>query len=247
MPRTSTPERRGVSRNGASNPSLAEQAYQLILDQILRGSLPLGSVLSRRNLAEQFKMSLVPVAEALQRLQIEGLLESRARAGTRVRVPNTDEIRDRFELREALECQSARLCVERATFQDRLELKRAAENVDALFSKAIHKEHDRDYMFAVQKYHVDLHIKIAECARSEVLRSAIKNNHVLIFNWLYDTASGTRVLPPNFHQDLISVIVDGSPQKAEDVMREHVRYGLQGVQHAVEPLRTENWRLKRSL
>src|SRR5580704_7447930 len=104
-----------VSRNGASKLSLADRAYYLILDQMLRGSLAVGSVLSRRNLAEQFRMSLVPVAEALQRLEIEGLVESRPRAGTRVKVPTADEIRDRFELREALECQSARLCAERST------------------------------------------------------------------------------------------------------------------------------------
>jgi DNA-binding GntR family transcriptional regulator len=246
MARVRFPERRFESSDSILEPSLAEQAYHLILDQILRGSLPLGSVLSRRNLAEQFKMSLVPVAEAMQRLEIEGLLESRARAGTRVKIPDTDEIRDRFELREALECQSARLCAERATFGDRLEMKRVAENVDALFGETVQKEHDRDYIFAVQKYHVDLHLKIADCARSNVLRSAIQNNHVLAFNWLYDTASGTRVLPPHFHQDLISFIVDGNPQRAEQAMREHVRYGLQGVKRVVEPLRTESWRLKRS-
>src|SRR5690242_4974613 len=105
-------------------PSLADKAYHLILDQMLRGSLSAGSVLSRRKLAEQFRMSLVPVAQALQRLEIEGLLESRPRAGTRVKIPTPDEIRGRFELREALECQSARLCAERSTFQERLELRR---------------------------------------------------------------------------------------------------------------------------
>jgi GntR family transcriptional regulator, rspAB operon transcriptional repressor len=123
-------EERG--NKGRSQPSLAERAYHLILDQMLRGSLPVGSVLSRRKLAEEFQMSLVPVAEALQRLEIEGLLESRPRAGTRVKVPSSDEIRERFELRQALECQSARLCAERSTFQERLELRRLAVNVDAL-------------------------------------------------------------------------------------------------------------------
>src|SRR5215467_12805101 len=121
-------------QKGRAQPSLAERAYHLILDQMLRGSLPVGSVLSRRKLAEQFQMSLVPVAEALQRLEIEGLLESRPRAGTRVKVPNSDEIRERFELRQALECQSARLCAERSTFQERLELRRLAANVDALYN-----------------------------------------------------------------------------------------------------------------
>lgn len=229
---------------GRSQPSLAERAYHLILDQMLRGSLPVGSVLSRRKLAEEFQMSLVPVAEALQRLEIEGLLESRPRAGTRVKVPSSDEIRERFELRQALECQSARLCAERSTFQERLELRRLAVNVDALYGKVAPRGLNDDRIFALNKYHLDLHMMIAEYARSELLKSEIEKSHVLIFNWLFDTALGQRILPPNFHRDLISVVVEGSPQEAEEIMRGHVIFGLKPTQLAMEPLHGENWRLK---
>ena len=206
--------------------------------------MPVGSVLSRRKLAEQLQMSLVPVAQALQRLEIEGLLESRPRAGTRIRVPTADELRERFELREALECQSARLCAERCTFQERLELKRLAENVDALHAKLAAGEPDDDFVFAVNKYHVDLHMKIAEYARSGLLKSDIEKSHVLVFNWLYDTASGQRIFPPNFHQDLISAIVEGDAHKAVEVMRAHVIYGLNSIQLAMKPLHRMKWRLK---
>jgi DNA-binding GntR family transcriptional regulator len=211
---------------------------------MLRGSLTVGSVLSRRNLAEQFQMSLVPVAQALQRLEIEGLLESRPRAGTRVKVPSADEIRERFELREALECHSARLCAERATFQERLELSRLAANVDALYEKVAAHELNDDCAFAVNKNHVDLHMRIAGYARSELIKLEIEKSHVLIFNWLYDTAFGQRILPPHFHRDLISVIVEGNPQKAADVMREHVKHGLNSIQLAMQPLHRMSWRLK---
>jgi len=244
MAKTSLRAMSGISKNGASQLSLADRAYHLILDQMLRGSLPVGSVLSRRKLAEQFQMSLVPVAQALQRLEIEGLLESRPRAGTRVKVPNADEIREHFELREALECQSARLCAERSTFQERLELRRLAVDVDALHEKLPAQNLRDDWAFAVNKYHVDLHMRIAGYARSELLKSEIEKSHVLIFNWLYDTTSGRRILPDNFHRDLISVIVEGNPQEAAEVMRGHVKYGLNSIQLAMEPLHGKNWRLK---
>jgi GntR family transcriptional regulator, rspAB operon transcriptional repressor len=225
--------------------SLADRAYYMILDQMLRGSLAVGSVLSRRSLAEQFQMSLVPVAEALQRLEIEGLVESRPRAGTRVKAPNADEIRERFELRQALEAQAARLCAERSTFQERLELKRLAVNVDALYSRITDQEASDASFYAVNEYHADLHMKIAEYARSGLLRSALERSHVLIFNWLYDTAARQRIFPSDFHQDLIRTIADGTPLEAEEVMRSHVMYGLKSVQLAMEPLHQESWRLKR--
>lgn len=234
-----------MRKRDSSDVSLAEKAYHLILDQVLRGGLPVGFAVSRRKLAEQFGMSLVPVAEALQRLELEGLMESRPRAGTRVRVPTPEEVRERFELREALECQSARLCAERVTFQECLDFKRQAEHVDAFFSRVATEEFDKDFLFAVQKYHFDFHMKIAECARSESLRSAIEKSHVLTFNWLYDTASGRQILPPNFHQNLVVAIVKGDTQEAEDTMRAHVRYGLETVQRAIEQLQAQSWRLKR--
>lgn len=245
MPEIILPKRPEALQNGASNLSLADRAYYMVLDQMLRGSLPVGSVLSRRKLAEQFEMSLVPVAEALQRLEIEGLVESRPRAGTRVKAPNAQEIQERFELRQALECQAARLCAERSTFQERLELKRLAVNVDALYAKIDGQETGDASVYAVNEYHLDLHMKIAEYARCGLLKSAIEKSHVLIFNWLYDTTAGRRNLPAHFHGDLISAIVAGKPQHAEEVMRKHVMYGLDSIQVAMEPLRHENWRLKR--
>jgi DNA-binding GntR family transcriptional regulator len=223
---------------------LADRAYHTILDQILRGTLPIGSVLSRRKLADQFEMSIVPVAQALQRLEIEGLLESRPQAGTRVKVPSADEIRARFELRQALECESARLCAVRSTFRERLELKRLATNLDALYSKPTSPDPNDDCAFAVNSYHVDLHMKIAEYAHSEVLRLEIEKSHVLVFNWLYDTARGGRVLPPNFHSDLTGSIAEANAQVAEDAMRAHVMYGLESTQLSMEPLSRMNWRVK---
>jgi DNA-binding GntR family transcriptional regulator len=131
------------------------------------------------------------------------------------------------------------------TFQEILQFKRLAEYVDTLFATAATKGLDNDFLFAMQKYHIDLHAKIAECARSESLRSAIEKSHILTFNWLYDTTSGRQSLPPKFHQELISRIVEGSPREAEDAMRAHIRYGLDDVERAIGQLETKSWRAKR--
>src|SRR5205085_10443316 len=99
--------------------SLSEHAYYVIRERILKGEIALGAPLSRRKLAVELGMSLLPVAEALQALESDGLVESRPRVGTRVCLPNADEIRERYEIREALESQAARLYAERATTRDK--------------------------------------------------------------------------------------------------------------------------------
>src|ERR1035437_6327536 len=73
--------------------SLAEQAYPRTRDKILRGESPLGAALSRRKLGSEFGMSFLPISEAIKRLEQEGLVESRPRVGTRVRVPTAQDLR----------------------------------------------------------------------------------------------------------------------------------------------------------
>src|ERR1700690_4431944 len=91
----------------ASGPKLSEEAYSRIRDAILRGDFPLGGVLNRRRLAVEFRMSLVPVSEALHKLELDGLVETERRAGTRVRIPTSQDIEDHLAVRAALECESA--------------------------------------------------------------------------------------------------------------------------------------------
>src|SRR6202034_733850 len=113
-----------------SGESLAARAYQQIRDEILRGDLSIGDVLSRRKLADKLNMSFLPITEALQRLEIEGLVESRPRIGTRVRIPTEQDIRNSYVIREALESQAARMCCEQMSSAEREQLKMSAQHLD---------------------------------------------------------------------------------------------------------------------
>src|SRR5216110_144735 len=112
--------------------SLAGEAYEFVRHRILRGELPMGQVISRRKIAAELGMSFLPVSEALLRLEFEGLLESRPRAGTRVRIPSREDVRGHYVVREALEVQAAMLFAAVATAEDRSELMKLAERVDAM-------------------------------------------------------------------------------------------------------------------
>ena len=225
--------------------SLADQAYLAVRDQILRGQFRPGTPLSRRRLASELGMSIVPVADALRRLQGEGLVESRPRAGTRVRVPSQKDVRDLYELREALETQSARLFTERASATQRLELRRLAEQLDALFERMSRSGDDPAFRFDVHSRHVELHMRIAHDASSDVLTRTIEKNHVLILNWLLDVSARRTSLPPGFHSRLAEALVSGDPAKADAAMRAHVRYGLAEIQDRVSALAATEWRAQR--
>lgn len=229
-----------------SQGSLSECAYEVIREQILRGKLPLGGALSRRRLAAALEMSLLPIGEALQRLESEGLVESRPRVGTRVCIPTPEDIRDSYIIREALESQSARLFVQKASPTERRELCRMAEHTDVLFNRCVGGETDAEFLFEVHTYHCQFHLRIAECTGSRSLRQALDKNHVLIFNWLFDVSVHHQARPPRFHRELAEVLCGNDPEAADAAMRKHIRYGLEGMVTAIQALTGGVWRLRRS-
>src|ERR1035441_6842065 len=94
---------------------LAERAYVLIRERIVRGEYLMGQVISRRRIATDLGIGFLPASEALLRLEYEGLLESRPRAGTRIRIPSRIDVEGHFIVREALEVQAAMMFARTST------------------------------------------------------------------------------------------------------------------------------------
>jgi DNA-binding GntR family transcriptional regulator len=189
-------------------------------------------------------MSFLPVSEALQHLEIDGLVESKPRVGTRVRVPTREDILERYGLREALETQAARLCAEHADESGRQEIFRMAYHLDQLYASSAGA--DEDFLYSVHTYHMRFHLRIAEMGGNSLLRGAIEREQVLVFNWLFDTAAQQRSLPPHFHSELATALAGPTVEAADQAMRAHIRYGMERVLEAMHPSSAENgWRVPR--
>ncbi len=216
--------------------NLTEHAYLSIRDRILRGDLPFGAGLSRRALAEELGISIVPVGDALQRLESDGLVESRPRVGTRVRIPTAKAIRGHYILREALESQAARIFAEKASGSEREEIRRMAAELDELnASIPAGEEVSGDRSFEIHKLHMGFHMRIAECTGCDELCQAVEKNQVLVFNWLYDTALGNQRLPARWHSQLAEALAAGDPETADAAMRRHTRFRMEEVLQRMEP------------
>jgi DNA-binding GntR family transcriptional regulator len=190
-------------------------------------------------------MSFLPITEALRRLETEGLVESRPRIGTRVKIPTEQDIRDSSVIREALESQAARLCAKHITAEEKKQLRTNAQHLDELHKLCALEHGDSRFMFSVQAYHIQFHMFIAEMSRCPGLCRAIEKEQVLIFNWLYDTAAQRLTQPEQFHSTLAEALCSGDPTLADNAMRAHVHYGLDQVLDRLAHLDHGNgWRLK---
>lgn len=95
-------------------PSLAEQVYDAIVDEICDGNLPAGSHLKQEQLAERLGVSRQPVQQAMALLKADGLVEEKGRRGLSVTPLDRDLMRHHYEVRAALDGMAARMTATRA-------------------------------------------------------------------------------------------------------------------------------------
>jgi len=214
-------------KESAEPSSLASEAYSVVRQRILRGDIVLGQVISRRKLAAELSMSFLPVSEALLRLEIEGLLESRPRAGTRVRIPSPEDVKGHYVVREALEVQAATMFARVATPSERAELQKLAARVDLLAMQL-----DRPLY---QTMHQKLHARIAQCARCPALLDAIEKTHALASIWFCVLRQPTAEDSATRHQELADAVCSGDPMRAADEVRHHLAVAMEHAMEVLQP------------
>ena len=91
-----------------------EDAYSLILEEILNGSLRPGEVVTEVFLAEKYGISRTPVREALNRFRCQGLISTSNRT-KRIYSLSSKDLEEIFELKELIEGHVAKKAAERLT------------------------------------------------------------------------------------------------------------------------------------
>ncbi len=104
-----------LSPVGLAKSTLADVAYQSIVDAVMDGDIGPGHRLIMDQLANELDISRTPVRDALHRLEREGLIEPAGRRGFVVRAVNDGEISQIYAARQAIEGYAARLLVESAS------------------------------------------------------------------------------------------------------------------------------------
>jgi DNA-binding GntR family transcriptional regulator len=97
---------------------LTDQVYAVLHEAIISGELPAGSRLRVRDLAEQVGTSVMPVREAIRRLEEAGLAEREPHKGAVVKGLTLEELVHVYGVRRLLEGEAARLGAERITADD---------------------------------------------------------------------------------------------------------------------------------
>ncbi len=119
-------------RKLTTGPTLSDQAYRALREEITTGELKPGQRVTERALAQHLGVSPTPVREALQRLEHERLIERDAVRSIRVAEPSVAKLYELSQIEVALRGVAARLAAERATDQEINRILEACDRAEAL-------------------------------------------------------------------------------------------------------------------
>lgn len=197
-----------------------QEAYERLRRAIVLGEIRPNERLVEVDLAAALNVSRTPIRESLQRLAAEGLVAS-AKRGWVVRELTLDEIREIYELREALEGFAARLSASRAS-ESRL---RALKQLIAGRASATASVDQRATLVANNEA---FHQAIFKACGNERLLQEIARTTQYYFNVrvasLYTDEE--MLTSASQHAQLVEAIAARDGDRAEEVMRMHVRESL---------------------
>jgi DNA-binding GntR family transcriptional regulator len=200
--------------------SLADVVYNRIVEAIHAGTLAGGAALHVADLAGQFNVSPSPVRDAISRLAAEGLVTNNPNRRTTVVTFTRQDIIETFQLREILECGAVRLAAKHIQPAQLVELRRVAEQCDALAGNPSQKKAklDLDNQF---------HLLVAEAGGNVLLRHEIArcNRRVRAIQWLKLDPPTMKQAHPE-HLRVIAALEKHDPDAAEAAMRAHLDVAL---------------------
>jgi DNA-binding GntR family transcriptional regulator len=194
---------------------LGGKVFKTLRDRIVYLDYPPGSVVTEKQLCQEFQVSRTPVREAILRLESMNLVESVPRFGTRVTNIDTLEIRNTYEVKIGLEHQAGYLAAQRISDEELAELKRIAELLTVRFDQG-----DVRQMFNCD---FEFHDLIWRASDNPVLADILRGLHPRCLRMCIVT------LPSTFWtkghvleiETIYRALADRDPDRSAHLMKEH--------------------------
>ncbi|HEX5684569.1 MAG TPA: GntR family transcriptional regulator [Ideonella sp.] len=193
--------------------STAEHIARVLRDRIICGEIPADRALRQDQVAQEFDSSHVPVREAFQRLQSQGLVVTLPRRGVRVAPLDLASIREAVEIRAALEGLALRSAAPQMTERDVAALEAAQRQCNSAESLEAWDAANRAFHFAL----------VAPCGMPRLLSMLdslqLANSRVV---FAAGRTTGWRPRSNHDHQLIIDALKAGDTVRATSLLNRHI-------------------------
>jgi DNA-binding GntR family transcriptional regulator len=208
-----------VSFQPIETATLNERVVQVLRDAILTGKLRPGTRLNETRLARDLRMSRIPLREALQRLEEQGLLVNVPRKGRYVVSLTDEEVQKINSVRVVLEVEALTLC--------RAKIVRSQE---AELASLVYKWEDNiSTMNASEGAELDSHIHQAiwSFTGNEYILKTLTSLTLPLFAYRVIRKLNVELerWGKNSHIPLLEFVQNKSKSTAKEVMLKHLQFG----------------------
>lgn len=204
-------------------------------EQIIRGDIPEGAQLRQDAIANQFRVSRIPVREALRQLDAEGLITIVPHRGAIVPVLSPDDIEELFTIRALLEPELLKLSIPHLTEQDFVQ----AETVLEQFIKALEREsHPESWGRLNWQFHSILYSRANRAYFMSILQKVNNNGERYTRLQLYLTHGIERANQE--HHRILQLCRERNIPAACQLLDQHIRHAGHSLKEALQARRASS-------
>ena len=204
------------------------QVADTLREMIMTGELQEGDKINENQLCASMGISKTPLREALRVLSVEGLISLIPNRGSYVTKPTIEEIKEKFEVMTLLESFCARATAEKIGADDLHYL----EQLHATLEEKYKSKDQKEYIHTNNQYHSF----IQQLAGNRTLNQIVNGLREKILLYRFQSLS----LPGRFdasikeHRELLAAFREKNPQKAERIMKNHLKQQSLAVEKLVK-------------
>jgi len=195
-----------------------EIAYKKIKNMIFQGILTNSSAISENTLVEKLGMSRTPIRAALQRLSFEGIITIVPNQGIVIQEPSLKEVREKLELRVAVELYLLKKCIKLICDED---IKKLQEILDQQSRAAC----QRDFLAFFQS-DIEFHTYILKNYTNETMSKIVLNFrerfYSLSLSNLAKRSADRMEESLNEHKAIIIALENQNFSEASDLLEKHI-------------------------
>lgn len=192
-----------------------ETIYDEVKKRIYEGEYEFGEKLVISRLANEFESSEIPVREALNQLNTEGLIDFRPHVGAIVTPLSKKDVEDIFEIRVVLEALATKLAAKNLDEKDLEYLKSIIEESQNAFNK-------RDYK-KISKLNYDFHMSIYKKSGNKILVNTINDLWMNSGRYpnLFEKNDDHIKESLREHVDIYKALSEKDAELAEEITKQH--------------------------
>jgi DNA-binding GntR family transcriptional regulator len=211
-----------------SSGSLGDKVFEILEQQILNGTYAAGDQLVESKISAELGVSRTPVREALRQLELDNLVTTIQNKGTFVVGISTDDIKDIYTIRIAIEGICAMWAAERITPEQARELENLVELQEFYSAK--------NEILQIVQLDTKFHEIIYDISGSRTLRNTLHSFHVHVKRARESSffSAGRTKAAVEEHRELFEAISSKNGQLAKTLMEKHITNARDNILSIIE-------------